>query len=338
MYTGALENHPSLIQSLPYPLWGNPADVLRQVRDPVEWSSRLASQYSSVPRVSLGTPDDPTQAWVRKPRSSAGGMGVVWLDVGDSHDAPGCEPGQGGGNRGDFFQQAVSGVPCSGTYVSDGRDCCLLGVTRQLLGTEFGASEPFQYAGSVGPCPLRAACRDTWERLGRLLAATFQLRGVWGIDAVVAGDLIWPVEINPRYTASMEVLERASSLNCVALHLAACGAPGFAFTAGSSSWLKDRGTDAESEMWAGKLIVYAPEEFEVTERLLDWTTQSNSKTSWPAFADLPSPGHRIDQGAPVLTVFAECPRRAGMETLVDALRHQAAAVLQLGCSTRGAEC
>ena len=43
--------------------------------------------------------------------------------------------------------------------------------------------------------------------MGAALADVFDLCGLFGVDGVVRGNRFWPVEINPRYTASMEVLE-----------------------------------------------------------------------------------------------------------------------------------
>ena len=40
------------------------------------------------------------------------------------------------------------------------------------------------------------------------------LRGVFGIDAIVRNGVPWPVEVNPRYTASVEVIEIADRASC----------------------------------------------------------------------------------------------------------------------------
>ncbi len=54
------------------------------------------------------------------------------------------------------------------------------------------------------------------------LTQEFGLRGVNGIDLVIPDDLgVHLIEVNPRYTASMELVERAYGLNIFALHLEA---------------------------------------------------------------------------------------------------------------------
>src|SRR5690606_16570511 len=53
IYTGALENHPELLEELARqrPLWGNPAEVVRRVRDPKRVFDVLTRRGFSVPAV-----------------------------------------------------------------------------------------------------------------------------------------------------------------------------------------------------------------------------------------------------------------------------------------------
>src|SRR5687767_10810594 len=51
MYTGALENRPDVIAQVPRPLWGNPAEVVREVRDSARLAQVLERAQLSVPRV-----------------------------------------------------------------------------------------------------------------------------------------------------------------------------------------------------------------------------------------------------------------------------------------------
>ena len=57
---------------------------------------------------------------------------------------------------------------------------------------------------------------DDLARLGQVLAAGCGIRGLFGVDCVEENSVFWPVEINPRYTASVEVLEYASGLPALA--------------------------------------------------------------------------------------------------------------------------
>ena len=54
-----------------------------------------------------------------------------------------------------------------------------------------------------------------WRRIGEVISGEFGLRGLFGVDAIKRQDSIYPVEANPRYTASVEVLELALGYRAV---------------------------------------------------------------------------------------------------------------------------
>src|SRR5205085_2528059 len=76
----------------------------------------------------------------------------------------------------------------------------------------------FQYAGSIGPLDCR---REALESLGQTLVDAFALRGIFGVDFLFDGDRIRPVEVNPRYPASLEILERITRQPLLVHHFAA---------------------------------------------------------------------------------------------------------------------
>jgi predicted ATP-grasp superfamily ATP-dependent carboligase len=169
----------------------------------------------------------------------------------------------------------------------------LIGVTKQRTGAAFQAGE-FQYAGSVGPITLASEAADVWQRIGNVLAAAFDLQGLFGVDAVVDDQgTIWPVEVNPRYTASVEILERGLGMPLLGWHVAAC-----------------RDGQLSSEVIAtrefhGKAIVYVVRDVFVSRSFFGRIDRANEISPWPAFADLPVPGSVVRRGEPLLTVFAQ---------------------------------
>ena len=274
MYTGALENYPDLIEgwSAIRPLYGNGAPVLRRVRDPLLIAECLRSAdlpFLPVVPSSESLPQD--GSWLCKPmRSAAGNRIERWTReaAADSRPYP------------TYFQQFNEGTPCSAVYVAAEGDAKLLGVTRQLL------EEPsFRYLGSIGPMPLDETTREQFCALGQTLAAEFQLVGLFGVDAVLNSDGIWPVEINPRYTASVEVLERALGIHFIAMHVTACRERTLPTTLPS---VADR--------IVGKAIHFAEE---------DCTIKLDLRATFNALADIPAIGTQIHKRSPVATVFAE---------------------------------
>src|SRR5262249_719615 len=120
-----------------------------------------------------------------------------------------------------YFQQYTPGDSCAAIFVSGGLMTQFLGVTRQLIGKTWLHAEPFHYCGSVGPLTLDRKATDAFCRLGDALVRGFGLRGLFGIDCILRGGLPYPVEVNPRSTASVEVLEHATGVAALALHASA---------------------------------------------------------------------------------------------------------------------
>ena len=68
----------------------------------------------------------------------------------------------------------------------------------------------FKYAGNIGPVEVAPNLRRQLVLLGSRLMTTFGLRGVIGVDFIDHADHAWVVEVNPRYPASVEVIEHAT--------------------------------------------------------------------------------------------------------------------------------
>ena len=60
------------------------------------------------------------------------------------------------------------------------------------------------------------------EILCRTLAQGCGLIGLFGVDFILSEGVPWPLEVNPRYAASVEVLELAIGRSLLAEHRRAC--------------------------------------------------------------------------------------------------------------------
>jgi predicted ATP-grasp superfamily ATP-dependent carboligase len=206
----------------------------------------------------------------------------------------------------------MEGEPCAALYVSEGSHARLLGVTRQLVGEPWLNAAPFQYCGSVGPLAPAQAVLRALQLLGNSLIEGFGLRGLFGVDCVLRAGIPYPVEVNPRYTASVEVLEHGAGVAFLALHRqafdAAAPAPPAGCVAGGI---------------IGKAVLFARRSLEFPAHG-PWTaTLRRPVEPWdvPAFADIPRAGTRIAAGRPVLSLFA---RAGSVAACLDELRHTAA--------------
>jgi predicted ATP-grasp superfamily ATP-dependent carboligase len=306
LYTGGLENHPDLIDAIARrrrPLWGNPAAVLRHARGPFEVRAVLRAAGLPCPEVWPGeAPPPPDGRWLVKPLAGAGGSGVrLW---GASARRPPKRPA--------YWQEFIAGEACAAVYVGDGETATLLGVTRQLVGEPWLHANRFAYCGSVGPLPLDAAGRRAFEGVGAALVRGFGLRGLFGVDYVSRGGVPYPVEVNPRYTASVEVIEYATRLPSLALHRRAFE-PQVALPAGR----------APSAV-VGKAVLFARRPFTFPVRG-PWRHALGKVRArmggMPDFADIPHEGQRLTEGQPVLSLFAAATT---VPRCLDALRRTAA--------------
>lgn len=309
IYTGGLENHPALVDRVAKdrPLLGNPGAVLRSVRSPWRVSQALAD--CGLPFARIAPPRErPTAGdWLAKPLRGSGGRGIsVW------------SPSMAGPREGYYLQELLEGPSYSAIFVASAGSSQLLGVTRQLTGAKWLAASPFAYCGSIGPVRLEPESADQWELIGECLTAKFGLRGMFGVDAVVTSRGIVPVEVNPRYTASAEVLERACAASFLQLHIAACA--NRTFTAPS----------APSAGVFGKAVIYARRQAAVCGRLqLLWgpPVAPSLGLPYPTFADLPWLGSRIEAGAPIATAFGHGPNEEEVVVELNVLANRIYAAL-----------
>jgi predicted ATP-grasp superfamily ATP-dependent carboligase len=286
MYTGGLENYPELVRriSRSRPLWGIAGDALRDVRNPGMVQAALRDAGLSGPEVRTADEGAPRRGtWLRKPRRSCGGIGIERLTTG---------PGTARQGREVYLQQYIEGPSQSAVYVAHAGCAELLGVTRQLSGTPWTGARGFSYAGSYGPLLLETWERGLWQQIGQCLTERFRLRGLFGVDAIQSRHDLWPVEVNPRYTASVEVIERATGVRAIARHARA-------WTGQDPS---SGGPNAPIGS-VGKAILYATEKVYVSHRFTAAVERINRSESDWSVADIPVEGQRISSGRPVATLL-----------------------------------
>lgn len=303
IYTGALENYPELVDKLAKsaPLLGSSGKVLREVRDP-HWLAAQCHQerFLFPPLLScegyVESKDFLTdKRWLAKTYQHSSGLGNWALnapaDWQRAHDAKAVA------------QLRINGLSRSVTFAISHQKAHLYGMTEQLVGhdgseTAFHTrANPWQYAGSVAmedPLPYQ----NLLQHIGNWLHRT-GLRGIVGLDVIDDGKELWLIEINPRYTASVEVIERSMKN------------PLFDYLRGEIGELKS--IDANEvrfspisenkpaeKLW-GKAILYAKENVKISAQFKDWAID---QAVAGYAADLPHEKILVEQGHPVLTLFS----------------------------------
>lgn len=331
IYTGALENHPALVERLSQkrPLCGCNFETLSKLRNPI-WLADSLTKVSlpSLPVVLSGSVVPNSGEWVIKPLASAAGIGVQdWanertnvLDV-QNH----------------YLQRKARGRVISGLYLGVENSAQLIGLCEQRCrGPEAGENR-YIYSGSLGPLSTADVSSDVFEQARKtgsaietaIRAEGAELRGLFGIDFVLddESDELWTLEINPRYTASAEIYERAFGWPIMKWHVDACRKPGNpkrergisqsltnktnpSLTLRVANGLTD-GIDSSSKH--GKLIVYARRDFSAPD-IVPLVEQLKSRIT---VADLPQIGTSIHKDEPVCTLLTEQPSLAECRSVLD---------------------
>jgi len=327
VYLSNVDNHPRAVAALAEgrALWGNPPSVLERVRDPRQLTETLRRRgiaaldvfvaarsararltglrqgYGGPPkRFGLTSarrrkPDTTHEAasaaeqaapvegcWLVKPLASGGGHRVRrWRE---GARVP----------RGCYLQQFMEGTPGSVVFVAAGGRAVPIGVSRQLVGERAFGAGGYRYCGNI----LAGAGDVQFERDAVLVSAAcamaraagdaFDLVGVNGIDFIAHEGVPWPIELNPRWSASMELVERAYGLSVFRAHADACrsGAlPEFDLAHAR------RGAGAY-----GKAVVFARRDVVLGDTRA-WLADATVR-------DVPQPGEGIRAGRPICTVFA----------------------------------
>jgi predicted ATP-grasp superfamily ATP-dependent carboligase len=286
VYLSNFENHHRAVEALTAgrQLWGNDAAVLRRVRNPALVSQVLCDRGLSAPRVRLREADldaeDRRRHWLVKPRRSGGGDRIrPWQP--EVPVPPTC-----------YLQEHVEGTPGSVAFVAAAGRAAPLAICAQLIGERAFGGAGYRYCGNILPndsdVTFTRTLVDAVAAIARAIAEAFGLIGVNGIDFVVRDGVPYPVEVNPRWTASMELVEAAHGISVFDAHARACNSgelPAF-----------DAARARHDSVAFGKAIIYAQQ----------MVTLGDTR-SWLGDAtihDVPHPGERIDAGRPVCTVFA----------------------------------
>ena len=314
MYTGGLENHPRIVEEISKsrPLWGIAADVLRRIRDPWHIADLLVDHGLPACRVWPRERAAPVADghWMLKPLLGAAGRGIrVWEDRG-AEPAMLHEP--------HYFQERRAGVPISALFLAQRRQTTLLGIARQLVGLPEVHAPPFAWCGTITPLVLPVETANTIARIGDVLSQRTGLCGLFGCDFILDDGTPWLTEVNPRYPASTELIERVLEAPLLDWHRRACESfddsgrrfvvPPAAGTATESSAV---GTSKQQRAGVfGKIVLYAsrdliaPDCMRFVYRPSRCDNSGEFDNSLPYMADIAATGTRIARGQPICTLFA----------------------------------
>ncbi|WP_428565256.1 MAG: ATP-grasp domain-containing protein [Solidesulfovibrio sp. DCME] len=301
-YAANLENHPRVVRALAggRPIAGNTPEVLAQARHWPTLRRVCAEEGLAMPPTLFAGEEAKARnqiEWLRKPVKSGGGHGIGFWD-----GRPLA--------RGWYLQAWVAGVSASAVFAANGRESVVLAVTEQVVGDPKLGAHDFRHCGNIEPLApelgggpaLTEALADMAGRLTR----RFGLRGVCGLDCIVAHEPDGSprpmlLEINPRPTASAELVEERRLASVFDVHVRAA--------AGN---LPAPPARPENAGYLAKGIAFARRPCRIPE-----------DTAWrrPGLRDLGHPGDAIAPGRPICSiVLPGATRRAALEGLHAAAR------------------
>jgi uncharacterized protein len=189
--------------------------------------------------------------------------------------------------RDELVQERIEGVLASASFVANGQRAVVLGMSIGLAGDPAFGARGHRYCGSLYPYSADRALVDRMGVIAAAVTEAFGLVGLNGIDFVLREGEPYVLEINPRYSASMELIERAGRLSVFDAHAAACRG---ALPVVDAAPIPDV---------LGKAVLYARRDAIVGDSRR-WLLRDDVR-------DVPFPGDRVRRGHPVCTVFARGP-------------------------------
>lgn len=153
-----------------------------------------------------------------------------------------------------LIQEYIKGLPVSCTVISNGNECEVISINRQIIGFKFlNAPKKFMYCGNIVPANLLREDNNLISEISIFLAEKLKLKGINGFDFVLRDHYPYLMEINPRIPGSISASETALNLNLLKLHIDC-------FNEKKWNSVKMLLNTSKARVFATKLIMFAPKD------------------------------------------------------------------------------
>ncbi|MGN6547584.1 MAG: ATP-grasp domain-containing protein [Aureliella sp.] len=336
---GGMENHGRLVASLTGPDFAEHGRVLGPTRSQLatlrslRYWRKLAEHVPGLrmPRTFRTRDQWAADLLLFKPRRSSGGINVREASAARNIQQP---------PRG-YWQEFIAGRVLGATTLIDDSGARFIGATESLSADQWPGPQPYIYRGSLGPIELRPEQRAVLLAMAMCVGEELAYRGYLQADLIEdAEGQLWLLELNPRWTAGMEVLHacaanRASSP--LAAHLRAFG---IAIAPSDKPRLATPATLAKAILYAERDLQLSPDQrhsLQTLQRRQALSEPALSDAAWWNIADVPALGDAsplaIQAGQPILTLRVGLSAPASewaqaRQSLLDGLNVARAHVLQ----------
>ncbi len=242
--------------------------------------------------------------WLMKPFQSAGGIGTTELFCTNASADDFTKE-----QSNFYFQKRLPGETIGVTFLSSEFGSTLVGATAAWIPDSKLPGMNYVYCGSYGPVELTDKQLLKLQHFARTTGNESGLLGLWQADFLRYDGELTLLEINPRWSASMDILEVCLDAGLVEMHHACINMT--VSHAIFSKYSNDciRVSKSTVTVMLGKMIVYANDSFNVTQSQSDewwskrWSCDLGSLLNGCQFADIPCAGTAIAKGDPILTVL-----------------------------------
>lgn len=281
-YGAGFEAQPELLAiiSQRFRLLGNAAQTVAASKQPEKLAAFCQANQFLTPAISR-TPPTRLDGWLVKTVGGSGGGHVQWADA--YHAL--LQPNQ-------YFQQMQIGTPVSCLFLANEQQVMIVGMNEQWVDADQHA--PFKYGGAVSHIALSAQVMETFKRFITLASQQFNLKGLNSVDAVLDGERLVFLEINPRLSATVDLYTpQVGAL--MASHVSAF----------NTDVMPPLVLSAQSK---AHHIVYAQQSVHI-----------GADKSWPDWvSDIPKQSQTFEAGMPICTVTAMAENVQEAKRLVQA--------------------
>lgn len=272
------------------PILGNHPHVIERIRDKMEF-------FQELKRLEIPHPETAMAENFEEARKKAKDVGYpILVKPSKGFGGVGIRKVQGPKKLKKAFQDAslidekvliqeyIPGTPASGSLISSTNKTITLTLNEQLLGVnEFGQEEPFGYCGNVVPLVTTRSVTNRCKNIAERITSHFSLIGSNGIDLVISKESIpYVVEVNPRFQATLECVERVLGINMVEAHTKTC------------LQRKLPTIVKKTAVFCTRLVLFAPQRSVVPDLSV-----------FEEVRDIPIPEVIIEKGEPVCSIVTE---------------------------------
>ena len=190
-----------------------------------------------------------------KKSKSAGGLNVDKVSTYEELSTLIKNFGSDGFNQNDWLiQEYIEGIPISCTVISNGKECEIITINRQLIGDPLlNPPKEFMYCGNIVPAELSKRDEKLVIKITKTLTLKLGLKGVNGFDYVLKDHYPYLMEVNPRIPGSIRASEMSLDTNLLDLHIKS-------FNLDVWDQVKNSIMSHKPIFYATKFIIFAPKE------------------------------------------------------------------------------